>query len=235
MTTMRFAAAAVAAAGVLASAGPAAAAIMLARYEGVVQSGYATRGAFGPSIGLAGARYVATFTFDSERSAFWGRLSNHDRPDDWYDGVAGYLGDSPILAFSMSINGHTDVATFGPDVSWSSGRQYTEHSWNGDLLGSFMQADDSSSSFRANAILDATTAAPRLLTESWSGDSDPTGLSEGTFSRGTGSFAYYVSGKPTRLTVSGVVPEPATWALMILGFGAAGAMLRRSRRMRAAA
>lgn len=30
----------------------------------------------------------------------------------------------------------------------------------------------------------------------------------------------------------GGVPEPATWALMILGFGAAGAMLRRSRTVR---
>lgn len=30
--------------------------------------------------------------------------------------------------------------------------------------------------------------------------------------------------------VSGAVPEPATWALMILGFGGAGAMLRGRRR-----
>ena len=28
-------------------------------------------------------------------------------------------------------------------------------------------------------------------------------------------------------TGGGVVPEPATWAMMIMGFGAAGAMLRR--------
>jgi hypothetical protein len=28
-------------------------------------------------------------------------------------------------------------------------------------------------------------------------------------------------------TFSGAIPEPATWALMILGFGGAGAMLRR--------
>lgn len=33
---------------------------------------------------------------------------------------------------------------------------------------------------------------------------------------------------PTRVTV-GVVPEPATWAMMILGFGMAGAFLRRQR------
>lgn len=32
----------------------------------------------------------------------------------------------------------------------------------------------------------------------------------------------------------GAVPEPATWAMMILGFGAAGSVLRRERRRRAA-
>jgi len=36
-------------------------------------------------------------------------------------------------------------------------------------------------------------------------------------------------------TFSGAVPEPGTWALMILGFGGAGAMLRRRRTLVAAA
>jgi hypothetical protein len=34
-----------------------------------------------------------------------------------------------------------------------------------------------------------------------------------------------------QITVSQGVPEPMTWSLMILGFGAAGAMLRRSRQL----
>ena len=36
-----------------------------------------------------------------------------------------------------------------------------------------------------------------------------------------------------RLGPIGAVPEPAPWAMMILGFGATGAMVRRSRRLRA--
>jgi hypothetical protein len=49
---------------------------------------------------------------------------------------------------------------------------------------------------------------------------------------------YYVTGNgtpsilsfdPQVTTFSGGVPEPATWALMIMGFGAAGAMMRRKR------
>ena len=38
-----------------------------------------------------------------------------------------------------------------------------------------------------------------------------------------------ISTPATFTPVNGAVPEPATWALMILGFGAAGAMLRRRR------
>ena len=37
------------------------------------------------------------------------------------------------------------------------------------------------------------------------------------------------------LTVSGAVPESATWGLMIMGFGGVGAMLRSSRRRTVAA
>lgn len=38
-----------------------------------------------------------------------------------------------------------------------------------------------------------------------------------------------VTGRFTLLSQNGAVPEPATWALMILGFGAIGAAMRRSR------
>ena len=41
---------------------------------------------------------------------------------------------------------------------------------------------------------------------------------------GWSNAALYTTGAPPR------VPEPATWAMMLLGFGAAGAALRRSRR-----
>jgi hypothetical protein len=37
-------------------------------------------------------------------------------------------------------------------------------------------------------------------------------------------------GRNFAFRISGVVPEPATWAMMIIGFGASGAMLRRRRR-----
>lgn len=51
----------------------------------------------------------------------------------------------------------------------------------------------------------------------------------------TGStYASFSSGSSASFS-AGVVPEPGTWALMILGFGGAGAMLRSRRQLSAAA
>ena len=55
------------------------------------------------------------------------------------------------------------------------------------------------------------------------------------------SFGYSVAGGPSYgsdylgIITLGGVPEPATWAMMILGFGAAGSMLRSRRRVAIAA
>ena len=48
---------------------------------------------------------------------------------------------------------------------------------------------------------------------------------------GNASYSGVITFMPT---ATGAVPEPATWALMIVGFGGAGAMLRRTSRARTA-
>jgi hypothetical protein len=229
MRTMRFAVAALAAAGILACAGQAAAAIMLARYQGVITSGYDTANVFGLNGDLGGASYVATFTYDTSR------FTGHDlvdEPDVWFEAIFGELADAPIRSFSIEINGHTDAVAFGPDATYSQAQQFTYHDEEGDRLGSFLQGNDSSTTFLANAVLSATSAAPHTLSEPWSGVGPDARPAEGIFLRqnfGPSGFvsAYELRGRPAQLTVTPAsVPEPAAWALMIAGFGAGGAMLR---------
>ena len=51
----------------------------------------------------------------------------------------------------------------------------------------------------------------------------------GVIINNAGNYANDSTGVDFTLTTTGGVPEPATWALMIAGFGGAGAMLRRRR------
>lgn len=51
------------------------------------------------------------------------------------------------------------------------------------------------------------------------------------FDAGTG-LTYNVAARDAWTTLTTAVPEPASWALMILGFGGVGAVVRRSRRLR---
>jgi hypothetical protein len=60
------------------------------------------------------------------------------------------------------------------------------------------------------------------------GDTITVGWSEDYFTRGTQTFTAVFNVTPG----AGGVPEPGTWAMMLLGFGAMGAALRRNRRER---
>jgi hypothetical protein len=53
--------------------------------------------------------------------------------------------------------------------------------------------------------------------------------------QGISHVTYFGAASTPPVTPPGGVPEPAAWALMIIGFGAAGASLRASRRLKAVA
>jgi hypothetical protein len=81
--------------------------------------------------------------------------------------------------------------------------------------------------------------------EVFNGDAIWGGTPQGTGDRGQGFRVYYDFGGARVSSIkfesssdafefdglAGVVPEPATWTMMIMGFGAAGAMLRSRRRI----
>lgn len=56
---------------------------------------------------------------------------------------------------------------------------------------------------------------------------------DGTFNGRTSSYAFDILGVDQAVQVNGAVPEPSTWAMMLFGFGAAGAALRQQKKKKA--
>ncbi|HEY0650464.1 PEPxxWA-CTERM sorting domain-containing protein [Phenylobacterium sp.] len=216
----------------LASAQPAAAAVVTYTYTGYVDTGVDQIGLFGggPLDGLA---FTAVFARDD---ALADDLSVGD--------VFSYVRGPEAVKAKLAIGGTTiDVGGVGGEQS-----QYDDGAFEGffhsasSLLGGFSLGASTMGTFAPT--LGDVLPGPDYHTLSnldpsatpgfaWFGRfdfgaPDPNDETRGLFTNGR-----FV---PTALVVSpepGAVPEPATWAMMILGFGGVGATFRRRRAMAA--
>lgn len=231
--------AAACAAGMLSFAAPAGAVIYTVTYQGVVTEGF-DNGLFGGIGDLAGAGYVAAFTIDTSKgdhSGFPGFASAN-----------GYGANSPVMA-TLTIGGVTvstgdrygfifemDKVTSGfPDDSQSALGESSEVVCGGggeDCLTYDRQLLHSAGSSTID-LVDGDFETPPLAMA----------YGPGVFAGGFFFDRRVIDGSqnlfetraqarlaPASISVSsapGAVPEPATWALMIAGFGAAGTALRR--------
>jgi len=101
----------------------------------------------------------------------------------------------------------------------------------GDFLSFGYSYEDENNAFGGGAFYffqpGAFAAAGVYTTDGWPLNGPPIGPQDSDYACCYGNAGF------ATLTVSGspdsVVPEPATWALLITGFGGAGAMLRRRR------
>lgn len=201
-------------AAAFALAGQACAEVVDFTYQGTVVHGTDGAGLFGPAnADLSGDLFTAFFSFDPARGGY-----QYSSPS-----AGSYGGDqsadtSPLLSASITINGVTrDMTTswygeiFGintPDISL----QYQEAEFqNGDFLD-----------FEYYAYSDAIQAAVDLPQNL---DLTPY-LRDGNLQIGDTAAEFGFNSVVE--TVSGV-PEPATWALMILGAGLIGLTARRQR------
>ena len=216
-----------AAALVLVAASPAAAAIMLATYTGSVLSGVdnANLFGFGQGAGLTGKAFTATFLYDTEAGLDNGEPGYYEERG---GGSAWGLGVSnPILAATLTIN---SVA----------------YEFSGDLtsriLSSTVQSLEWAEGVSAGGGFNKLWV---YLNHAAPGDLEavvPTtggSLSGGMFvlNNAGGSLANGTL-RASTLTIAAApvagVPEPAAWALLILGFGGVGGLLRDTRRRAAA-
>lgn len=211
------------------AASTASAAIVTATYTGMVTGtnlfgdtggAFDNDGVFGALTDLEGVDFTAVFTFDTSLGQ---RLTLSDQ--DQLVGGALFALDSPYLSAILTIEGvdvafQSDFLAFALVVT------------NGLDSATLHQVSDGFSFLSAGL---QNPFLPLNLTGPFSGDdfaNDPDSLLLGEFLVSDGDVARahgYLAA--SHLTISSdPVPEPATWGLMLLGFGGLGVMARRARR-----
>lgn len=228
MIQFRLLAGAVTAAGLLAAM-PAAAAVKIAKYSGIVESGYDQTGVFAaPGSDLTGYSWVATYTYDKTL----GGVQNTDGVsfEESYGGPGYGVAGSPILSASITINGVTrSVAGTQAGLVYSGNSPFVTH-YAQDF------SDDGVTQIN-NVVYNYNYAAgaPVSLDQSFGPVAAAGGFGYSrwyNFNYSTGTYtedAQVYLGSDAVYSVGNAVPEPASWALMIAGFGLIGTALRRRR------
>lgn len=237
---MRNAWAALCAAGLLALAAPAGAAVVLVTYTGTVVRGLDESAEFGVGSDLANFSFTATYTYDTLLGQSIGDGVTYDGRQG--GGPSGFA--SPITNATFKIGDVTKALT--PTATnfvytdsrpiWGAGTGLVNHQAQSTVNLSFFSYDEFWGIF-------GDTAAPALLDQNYDGDI------VGDYANGNYYLLSYdgLSGvrhsaqavlRPEHVTVEVLigsppgpvaVPEPQQWALMVIGFVGLGAMLRRRR------
>ena len=242
MIQLRSLAVAAAAIALIASA-PAIAVVKVATYSGTVAYGYDYTGVFGTAnTDLTGAHWVVSITYDKTLGQFQNTVPGES---DLSRGGNATGNGSPIISNKMKINGVTR------SVSRGFGSVYTTMAYGALVSHEFYETFTAGNIETANGFFMAAypDVVPTSLDQNFGPVTTTNGVSYGeifyyTYDTLSGAQVYqfdaYLDGDVTysvsdSLPETGAVPEPASWALMIAGFGLVGATQRRVLRRRKAA
>ena len=135
-----------------------------------------------------------------------------------WNGTASYNGGfgSPTNLYQSANVASTGAQsfTFSPNVAVVAGQQYVAY------LSTFGTSANTTTS------MPMANSAANIDYFVWNNTSDPRGNASWNYFGNFGNASFSA-------TFAGGVPEPATWALMILGFGAVGAAMRRKQQVAA--
>lgn len=210
------------AAAALAGAPAASAAILVATFTGTVNDSVANDfGLFGGGD-LTGDAFVARYTFDTAKGDY-----STSGGYEHQEGGSLSGGFTPPVTATLTINGATQSfdGTYASGVRDFPGDAYLQY------FSGYRYSDATIFSRHIVNLL-ANYGTPSIFSTISLTDVPISGIA--FFESGnriTGDYlsTYLDLTGPGTLIVTGGVPEPATWALMISGFGIAGAALRRRR------
>lgn len=227
------------AAAIMVCASSAQAATMLITYTGVVGqggTGYGDiAGVFGtPGNTLVGQGYVASFVLDTNAPYVVSNFLNTSVRSR-IDGGTGYsLPPIPNLLGSITINGVT-VGNLGRHTS---NLQYYANPDDSIIVLSAQATPPGPAISFANVLGGTNRLPSALLTTSFSRVAPSTaGRFEqaGSFGFGATNLELVITSITAEPMMSGAVPEPDSWAMMVIGFGMLGHTMRRRVRQRAQA
>jgi PEP-CTERM motif len=199
---------------ILGFASPASAELVSVTYWGTVHHGYDQTGVFGPAgADLAGDSYVAHYVFDTAlgvitkepgwKGAQGGNFFSPTNP------AGPDFAASPLVSASVTINGHSVNIGGGYDDSISGGPSIGEAAY---AVGLYSESWDS---------INPNPAFPSSITGPFTYDIPAFAGTAGFFVIATDDKkAQATIYSLTRLTIEPVeaVPEPSTWAMMLIGF-----------------
>jgi hypothetical protein len=206
----------------------ASAAIMDVTYTGTVYQGTDTLGVFGGGS-LVGLSWVATYTYDTSLG-YRDTTTNHDNV--WGGPYYGSTSTSPVLSSMITING-VGKAVAGSYAAYL----YAENNGAGGFGEEYhyaSNASDAQAEVLINFISNSLGSLPASLETPFTHTMDSRDSIRAYY-----SLNDYNLGSETifadlaTLTVTehvAAVPEPSTWAMMLLGFAGVGFAAYRKRK-----
>lgn len=212
-------------AGCLWPTGPAAAAIMMATYTGIVSTGGDVTGEFGAVwSSLTGHEFEATFTYDTSIGSL-GTVP--DRSESLHGGPA-LGGATPLIRATLTINAITADLPLDGYMQAFAGIGQAQHV----VVGSMPTQPPGANNAGYINLIALTPGGPWSLLQAVEPFATTGG---GNFyirarDEATAEWVQYAEGQlEVRTYGVSAVPEPGSWALMLGGLGVSGLILRRRR------
>lgn len=136
--------------------------------------------------------------------------------------TSGYV-NGRVSGLNTAFNSGGTPASFSATTPFTLNSGYFTGAWNNGLVISVVGLVDGLQAYSDSFTVDAT--GPSLHIFNWSNLSSVRFSSAGGVNAGlSGAGNHFVL---DNLTIDGAVPEPATWAMMMMGIGAIGFAMRR--------